>query len=196
MLSVRPIERQLADLKTEQKRVASERRQQNAITKDIQRLATVAIISGAMEDSGYTPATGINQTEQERLQSLKTKTLESMSDEIQAGRKVSSDDIRNIGRFVSSVLPSGGLGASLDQNDIFGRGAISRFGGRTGGTNTVDTHEHFRVSRELQRLKLEALQVKLDTEARETEEYRQMRNRELIEHNVRIQTLPLAVGRK
>jgi hypothetical protein len=193
MLTVRPIERQLVDIRRSQTQ-DNERRQQNAVSHSIDQVATVGIITNALATSRA--ASGSSRSETEKLQDLKANTLNQTREAIQAGETITANDVRNIGRFVSSILPSGGIGASLDQNDIFGRGAISRFGGRTGGTNTVDTHEHFRVSRELRRLKLEALQVRLDTEASETEAYRQMRNRELIEHNVRIQTLPLAVGRK
>lgn len=190
-MSIVPITRQSAIIKSLQAENAA-RRQQQAITSQVQRLATVAVISNALESSSMRPATSFDVIEQERLQKTKINALNGAAEHIQSGKKINSTDIDNIGKFINLLSPSGGIGSQLDQSDVFSRGNVSRFGNRTGGVNTVDTHEHYRVSRELTRLKQEALQVRLNTEARETEVYRQARSRELIDLNVRLQTLSLA----
>jgi len=183
---------QLANIAREQRAEQPTPRQQQAIVPALDRLAVTAVLSSALLATRNANATGQDKSDQQKLQELKANTLDKAAEEIQSGRGMTANEINAIGRFVSGILPSGSMGNALDQNDLFGRGAVSRFGNRTGGINTVDTHEHYRVSRELKRLKKEALTVRLNTQANETETYRQARNKELIDYNVKLQTLPFA----
>lgn len=170
---------------------------QSAINRTVSTTAAEAAIVSALRNEartrdGYQLSATAGTNDQKRAQEIKERVLKNAHSTISTGGTLNASDIDIIGKYVGNLLPSGSLGNVLDQEDIFGRGNVSRFGGRTGGTNTVDTHEHFRISRELSMLKAEALRVKLDTQERSTEAYRQARNKELIEYNVHMQTLPLA----
>ena len=144
------------------------------------------------EDVGRDGQT-ISATGEKEIQRKKAQILDEAARRVSRGDKTGSDDLDRIGRFVSQMLPQGSMGSTLDQDDIFGLGT-SVVTGKRGGRNTVDTHEHYRIRREVRDLKKQALMIRMRKQQEEIEEYRQMRNKELIERNVQLQTLPLATS--
>ena len=171
---------------------------QRSVVTDVASIGAVSVIANGLIGTARAPdgqipsAVGNASTApaQRQAQQTKSKIMNEAAKEVQSGKPIKSSDLDRIGRFVSQLFPQGSLGNTLDQDDIFGLGISAS--GKRGGRNTVDTHEHFRVRREVRDLKKEAMRIRLRKQAEDMEEYRQMRNRELIEYNVKMQTLPLA----
>ncbi len=165
-----------------------------SVSTEVTELMSTATITQALigEDVGRDGQT-ISATGEKEIQRKKAQILDEAARRVSRGDKTGSDDLDRIGRFVSQMLPQGSMGSTLDQDDIFGLGT-SVVTGKRGGRNTVDTHEHYRIRREVRDLKKQALMIRMRKQQEEIEEYRQMRNKELIERNVQLQTLPLATS--